>query len=61
MPDMKQQSKMSEYVWDVYMYWWFFLKEFNTFIQQVCIKLIKSDSKYMYSVTKDFFQINAVF
>ncbi len=27
----------------------------NTFIQQECIKLIKSDSKYMYNVTKYFY------
>jgi len=30
----------------------FFLNEvINTFIQQGCIKLIKSDSKYIYNVT----------
>jgi len=32
-----------------------FLKEMNTFIQQDYIKLIKSDSKYIYNVTKDFY------
>ncbi|XDV46539.1 hypothetical protein PO909_014421, partial [Leuciscus waleckii] len=30
-----------------------FFKEMNTFIQQGCIKLIKSDSKDIYNVTKD--------
>ncbi len=30
-----------------------FLEEINDFIQQGCIKLIKSDSKDMYNVTKD--------
>ncbi len=28
----------------------------NTFIKQVCIKLIKSDSKDMYNVTKIYFR-----
>jgi len=32
-----------------------FLKEINTFIQQGCIQFIKSDSKEMYNVTKDFY------
>ncbi len=31
-----------------------FFKEINTFIQQGHIKLIKSDSKSIYSVIKDF-------
>ncbi len=34
----------------------FFLKEkITTFIQRRCIKLIKSDSKDIYNVTKDFY------
>jgi len=32
-----------------------FLKEINTFIQQVCIQLIKSESKH-YVFTKQFFK-----
>ncbi len=36
---------------------WEFLKEINTFIQQGYIKLLKSDSKYFYIVTKNIFQI----
>ncbi len=32
-----------------------FLKEINTFIQQAWIKLIKSDSKDIYNVTKDLY------
>ncbi len=37
------------------------LKESNTFIQQGCIQLIKSDGQDLYNVTKRFlFQINAV-
>ncbi len=39
----------------------FFLKEFNTFIQPGHIKLIKSDSNDFYTVTKKSLQINAVF
>ncbi len=37
--------------------WWQedFFKEINTFIQQECIKLIKTDSKFIYIVTKDFY------
>ncbi len=35
--------------------------DINIFIQQGCINLIKSDSKYIYNVTKDYIQINAVF
>ncbi len=31
------------------------LKEMSTFIHQGCIKLIKSDSKDVYNVTKDFY------
>ena len=30
------------------------MKEINTFIQQGCIKSIKSDSKDIYNVTKDY-------
>ncbi len=26
----------------------------STFIQQGCIKMIKSESKYIYNITKDF-------
>ncbi len=32
-----------------------FFKEINTFIYQGCIKLIKSDDKDIYNVTKDFY------
>ncbi len=32
-----------------------FLKEINTFIDQGCIKLIKSDSKDIHNVTNDFY------
>ncbi len=32
-----------------------FFKEINTFIQQGCIKLIKSDNKNINNVTKDFY------
>ncbi len=40
---------------------WSVFIEINTFIQQGCIQLIKSDSKDFYIVIKDFdtFQINA--
>jgi len=31
------------------------LKEINTFINQGCIKLIKSKSKVIYNVAKDFY------
>lgn len=31
------------------------LKEFNTSIQQRCIKLIKRESKNIHNVTKDFY------
>ncbi len=31
-----------------------FLEDINTFIQQGCIKMIKSDSKDVYDVTKDY-------
>ncbi len=31
------------------------LKEKNAFIQQACIKLIKSDSKGIYNVTKELY------
>ncbi len=31
------------------------MKEINTFIQQGCIKLIKSESKDIYIVAKDFY------
>jgi len=41
-------------------FWGKELKEMNTFIQLGCIKLIKSDSKDIYNVTKILFQINAV-
>ncbi len=33
----------------------FFLNEINIFIQQRCIKFIKSDSKDIYNLTKDFY------
>jgi len=33
----------------------FVLKEINTFINQGCIKLIKSKSKVIYNVAKDFY------
>jgi len=33
----------------------FFLKEIITFIQQGHIKLIKSEGKNIYNVTKDFY------
>ncbi len=33
-------------------FFFFFLKEFNT--QQGCIKFMKSDSKYIYNIIKDF-------
>ncbi len=33
----------------------FFLKVINTFIQQDCISLIKSDSKEIYNFTKVFY------
>jgi len=32
----------------------------NTFIQQGCIKLIKSDSKYIYNVTKFLIFLNVL-
>jgi len=35
--------------------------EINTFIQQGCIKLIKSDSKDIYNVTKAVWRSSAVF
>ncbi len=35
-------------------HFYIFLKEINTFIKQGCIKLIKSDSKNIYDVAKDF-------
>jgi len=38
------------FIQNVFIYW----KEI-TFIQQRCIKLIRSDSKYIYNVTKDFY------
>jgi len=31
------------------------MKEINTFIQEGCIQLIKSDSKDIYNVTKAFY------
>ncbi len=34
-------------------------KEINTFIQQGCIKFIKSDSKDIHYVSIDLFQINS--
>ncbi len=34
---------------------YFISQEFNTFVQQGCIKLIKSDNKDMYNVAKDFY------
>ncbi len=40
------------------MYVCIYFKEITTFIQQGCIKLIKSDTKRdIYNVTKDLFQI----
>ncbi len=36
----------------------FYFKDIYIFIQQEWIKMIKSDSKYIYNVTKDY--INAV-
>ncbi len=36
-----------------------FEEEINTFNQQACIKVIKSDSKDIYNITKDLFPINA--
>ncbi len=36
-------------------YLFFFGKEINTFIQQRCINLIKSDSKDIYCITKEFY------
>ncbi len=36
-----------------------FFKDINTFIQQGCIKLIKSDSKDIYNVTKDFYFLSS--
>jgi len=38
----------------------FFVKEITTFIQQGCIKLIKSNSTEMYCYSFFLFQINAV-
>ncbi len=35
----------------------FFCKEINTFIEQGCIQLIKSDTKVIYNVTKVIFSI----
>lgn len=35
------------------------MNEINTFIQQGCIKSIKSESKVMYNVSKITFQINS--
>ncbi len=37
-----------------------FFKEINYIIQQGCIKLIKSDSKYIVTNIQSIFQINAV-
>ena len=36
------------------LFFWKQIKEINTFIQQGCIKSIKSDSKDIYNVTKDY-------
>ncbi len=41
------------YRWSVSFLFFSFL-DINTFIQQWCFKLLKSDSKNMYNVTKNF-------
>jgi len=39
----------------------FFLTVYwNAFIHQECIKMIKSDTEYIYNVTKDFYLTNAI-
>ncbi len=39
----------------VFKIWWVFLEKKYTFIWQHSIKLLKSNNKDMYNVTKDFY------
>ncbi len=47
--------KISLIIKEVYSSHYTFLGEINTFVQQGCIKLIKSDGEEMYNVTKDLY------
>ncbi len=52
---------LQQLTWSQYNFFWFFfgggreIIEINTFIQQGCFKLIKSDDKDICNVTKDFY------
>ncbi len=49
-------------VWDEKYFFFFFYFYINTLVQQIHLKLIKSDSNDIYNVTNIFiFKINAVF
>ncbi len=54
--DKLHSDKIQKFLGSVLFFLSFFLSnEINTFVQQGPIKLIKSDSKDIYNVTKDFY------